>query len=45
MKTYVAVKRKFLRDPTIRQEYDALGPEYELSEMIIRRRVELKIPL
>ena len=40
MKSYSIVKRKLLRDPEIRRAYDALAPEYALSEMIIRRRIK-----
>lgn len=40
MKNYTAIKRKFLKDPEIKKAYEALGPEYALSEMIIRRRIE-----
>ena len=30
-------KKKALRDPEIKAEYDRLGPEYEIIEAIIRR--------
>ncbi len=40
MKTYISLKRKFLEDPVMKEAYDALAPEYALSEMIIRRRIE-----
>ncbi len=40
MKNYTTVKRKLLRDPAIKRAYEALGPEYALSEIIIRRRIE-----
>lgn len=31
---------KALKDPEIRAEYDRLGPEYEIIEAIIRKRLE-----
>jgi len=40
MKTYTAVKRRWLRDPATKKAYDALASEYALSELIIRRRIE-----
>lgn len=40
MKNYTTVKRRLLRDPEVRRAYGALGPEYALSEMIIKRRIE-----
>ena len=33
-------KKKALRDPEIKAEYDRLGPEYEIIEAIIRKRLE-----
>lgn len=32
-----------MADPEFRKEYEALGPEFELIESIIRRRMELKM--
>lgn len=43
MRVYKSVKKRFLRDPGVRKEYEALGPEFELIESIIRRRMELKM--
>ena len=42
-RSYNDVKRRFLADPEFRKEYEALGPEFELIESIIRRRGELKM--
>ena len=33
-------KKKSLLDPEIKAEYDRLGPEYEIIEAIIRKRLE-----
>lgn len=33
-------KKRALRDPEIKAEYDRLGPEYEIIEAIIRKRLE-----
>jgi hypothetical protein len=43
VRVYKSVKKRFLRDPGVRKEYEALGPEFELIESIIRRRMELKM--
>ena len=34
------VLKRALRDPEIKAEYDRLGPEYEIIEAIIRKRLE-----
>lgn len=36
-------KKKALQDPEIKTEYDRLGPEYEIIEAIIRKRLEKNI--
>ncbi|MDP4009587.1 MAG: helix-turn-helix transcriptional regulator [Candidatus Shapirobacteria bacterium] len=36
-------KKKALMDPEIKAEYDRLGPEYEIIEAIIRKRLEIGI--
>lgn len=36
-------KKKALKDPEIKAEYDRLGPEYEIIEAIIRKRIEKKL--
>jgi len=43
MRSYRDVKKRFLEDPEFRKEYETLGPEFELIESIIRRRMELKM--
>lgn len=40
MEDYKNVKRKLLRDKQIKQAYDKLAPEFELAEMIIKKRLE-----
>lgn len=32
---------KAMKDPEIKREYDRLGPEFEIIESIIRKRLEL----
>ena len=39
MKSYTQVKKKLLKDSKIRKEYNALGPEFALIEMIIKKRL------
>lgn len=34
-------KKRALKDPEIKAEYDRLGPEYEIIEAIIRKRIEI----
>ncbi len=43
MRPYKDVKKRFLADPEARREYEALKPEFELIESIVRRRMELKM--
>ncbi len=43
LRSYKDVKKRFLADPEFRKEYEAQGPEFELIELIIRRRMELKM--
>jgi len=43
LKSYKDVKKRFLADPEFRKEYEALGPEFELIESIIKRRAELEM--
>lgn len=43
LKSYKDVKKRFLADPEFRKEYEALGPEFELIESIIKRRMELEM--
>ena len=42
-RSYNEVKKRFLADPEFRKEYEAVGPEFELIESIIKRRGELKM--
>jgi ribosome-binding protein aMBF1 (putative translation factor) len=43
VRSYKDVKKRFLEDPEFRKEYEALGPEFELIESIIKRRAELEM--
>ncbi len=43
MRPYKEVKKRFLADPEFRREYEALKPEFELIESIVRRRMELRM--
>lgn len=38
--TYKKFKTKALRDAKVKKEYDALGPEYEVVQTIIDRRLK-----
>lgn len=37
------LKEEFRKDPLLKVEYDRLGPEYEIIESIIRKRIEKKM--
>ena len=39
MKDYRDFKKKLLKDKKIKKAYDELGPEFELVEMIIKKRI------
>ena len=36
-------KKRMLRDPEVRREYERLGPEYELIEEMLKKRIEKKM--
>lgn len=38
--TFKQFKTKALKDPVVKSEYEALGPEYELVKTIIRERIK-----
>ena len=40
MKNFNAHKKKLLKDPAFRREYDALAPEFEFIEELIEKRLE-----
>ena len=40
MKNFKTHKKKLLKDPAFRREYDALGPEFALIEALIEKRLE-----
>lgn len=40
MKTFASIKKKWMKNAEFRKEYDALGPEFSLAEMLIRQRIE-----
>lgn len=37
------VKAEMMKDPEFKAEYDRLGPEYEIIEAIIKKRIEKNI--
>jgi len=43
MNTFVAYKKKALKDPEFKKAYDALGPQFEVIEAIIRKRIQKKL--
>lgn len=40
MKDFSEIKKKWLKNPEFKKEYDALEPEFALAEMLIRQRIE-----
>jgi ribosome-binding protein aMBF1 (putative translation factor) len=40
MKSYKTLKKQLLADKQIKKAYDDLGPEFELIEMIIEKRIK-----
>lgn len=36
-------KKKLLKDPKVKAAYDALGPEFEVIEAVIAKRIEKKM--
>ncbi len=43
MKSYSDYKKKALKDPELREAYDALESEYRLASSLIRARIEKKL--
>ena len=41
--THEELHKKWMKDPEFRREYDALQPEFEIAEQIIKARIERKI--
>ncbi|MBI4120541.1 MAG: helix-turn-helix transcriptional regulator [Parcubacteria group bacterium] len=39
MKTYTQLKIQLLRNKAVRQSYNALGPEFEIAALFIKRRI------
>lgn len=40
LKDFNEIKRKWLRDPRVRKEYDSLREEFQIAEEIIRARTK-----
>lgn len=40
MKSYKIFKKQLLKDQTIKKAYDELGPEFELIQMIVEKRIK-----
>lgn len=40
MKNFNTLKKKLLKDPEFKREYDALGPQFALVEKLIEKRLE-----
>lgn len=40
MKSYKTIKQKALKDKSIKKAYNDLGPEFELAQMIIAKRIK-----
>ena len=43
MKSYSDYKKKALKDPELKEAYDALESEYRLASSLIRARIEKKL--
>ncbi|MFA6006186.1 MAG: helix-turn-helix domain-containing protein [Candidatus Paceibacterota bacterium] len=43
MNTFAQFKKKTLRNKEVKKAYDALGPQFELIEAIIRKRIQKKL--
>ena len=39
MENYQRMRRRLLKDPEVRAAYNALGPEFDLAQAIIKRRI------
>ncbi len=39
-KSWTSLKKKMLKDPEFKKEYDALEPEHALIRAVIKRRIE-----
>jgi len=40
MKNYSTLKKQLLKDDEVRQEYDALEPEFAIAAVVIKKRLE-----
>ena len=40
MKTYAQVKKELFKDKEIKKAYDALGPEFEIISLFIKKRLD-----
>lgn len=43
VKTYKEYKKEALKDPALKEAYDALAPEYRLASSLIKARLESKL--
>ncbi len=43
LKSFDKVRKEWLKDPQVREEYDALGPEFQIAAEIIRARMKAKV--
>ena len=43
MKTIAQLKKRLLKDPEMKREYDRLYPEYALIETVIKKRIAKKM--
>lgn len=40
MRSYIAFKKKMLKNPLLRKEYDDLGPEYQILQKMLDERLK-----
>lgn len=43
MQTWESFKREALKNPAVKREYDALGPQFELASRLIALRLKRKL--
>ncbi len=43
MKTYIQFKKRLLKDKEVKRAYDALGPEFDIVSLFIKRRLEKRL--
>ncbi len=42
-KSFDKIRKEWLKDPEVKKEYDALAPEFQIAEEIIKARAKAKV--